>query len=141
MAAMTGLITKGLSSPAWFAALEAAPSKSKLAFGNLPDGTPGRQVATPSCPNGRDAPSNAAARRLYWACRRRPTMAINATRNRRSGPGGSSRRLHQIPLMGPIWGRIRLDARNKGVGFRPAWYRRYRAKLTSANDNRMALAA
>ena len=25
-----------------------------------------------------------------------PTMAINAVRNRRSGPGGSTRRLHQI---------------------------------------------
>ena len=63
-------------------------------------------------------------------------MAINATQNRRIGPGGRTRRLHQ-PLMSDdwmndeliiglsfidlsfiiLWGRIRLDKRNKGVVF------------------------
>src|ERR687892_466183 len=71
-----------------------------------------------------------------------PTMAINAARNKRSGPGGSTRRLHHSPpgaspRGGPIWGRNRLVARGKGVGFPPACYRRYRAKHTVANDNRM----
>ena len=35
---------------------------------------------------------------LYMRGRRRSTMAINAVRNKRSGPGGSTRRLHQIPV-------------------------------------------
>ena len=38
------------------------------------------------------------------SCRPRSTMAIDAARNRRSGPGGSSRRLHQIPLAGVTMG-------------------------------------
>ena len=46
----------------------------------------------------------------------RPTMAINGLRNKRCGPGGGTRRLHQprrsraaVPR-----GRNRLDARGKG---------------------------
>ena len=46
--------------------------------------------------------------RLYYECRIRPAMAINGRRNKPFGPGGGTRRLHQIqgsalaaePLMG-----------------------------------------
>src|SRR5262249_39713120 len=61
-----------------------------------------------------------------------PTMAINGAWNKRCGPGGGTRRLHQFPtppLRGVLWGRTRIDARGKGVVFRSAWYRRYRANL------------
>ena len=47
MSRMTGLITEGLSSPAWFAALEAAPRKNDLAFGNLPDGRSADRLRIP----------------------------------------------------------------------------------------------
>ncbi len=53
-------------------------------------------------------------------------MAINGIRNKRIGPGGSTRRLHQIRFpafllpphgagrtAGPAWGRNRLDERLK----------------------------
>ena len=48
-------------------------------------------------------------------------MAINALRNKRCGPGGSARRLHQIPFTpsgwGILWGRNRIDVRGKGMVF------------------------
>src|SRR6516225_11425492 len=40
----------------------------------------------------------------------KPTMAINAARHKRIGPGGGTRRLHQ-------WGRNRIDERGKGAVF------------------------
>ena len=49
-----------------------------------------------------------------------PTMAINGLRNKRCGPGGGTRRLHQLPpaleedRAGGLRGRNRLDARGKG---------------------------
>jgi hypothetical protein len=47
------------------------------------------------------------------------TMAINVIWNRRSGPGGGTRRLHhkrsrKRPF---LWGRNRIDTRNKGIIF------------------------
>jgi hypothetical protein len=103
------MLVTGSEAPRFFWARES---------GNLADGVFRNRVArTPSPPGDRVTPSNVPAERLYCRCRRRPAMAINATRNRRSGPGGSSRRLHQIPLWGSVRGRIRLDARDKGVVF------------------------
>src|SRR5438105_3180842 len=52
-----------------------------------------------------------------------PTMAINGLRNKRCGPGGGTRRLHQFPPAsraieaGGLWGRNRFDARGKGNVF------------------------
>jgi hypothetical protein len=42
-----------------------------------------------------------------------PTMAINGLRNKPIGPGGSTRRLHQIFLA--FWGRTRIDEGVKDV--------------------------
>ena len=53
-----------------------------------------------------------------------PTMVINALQNKRDGPGGSARRLHQpisfsdgypIKWLKPfdLWGRNRIDVRGK----------------------------
>jgi len=58
-------------------------------------------------------------------------MAIHGLRNKRCGPGGSTRRLHQSSAgrRGDLRGRTRLDARGKGKIRRPAWYRRYRVKI------------
>jgi len=48
-------------------------------------------------------------------------MAINARRNKPFGPGGSTRRLHQIPLYwkgSGMWrGRYRIDEGVKGEAF------------------------
>ena len=57
-----------------------------------------------------------------------PTMVINALQNKRDGPGGSARRLHQpisfsdgypIKWLKPfdLWGRNRIDVRGKGMIF------------------------
>ena len=49
-----------------------------------------------------------------------PTMAIHGLRNKRCGPGGGTRRLHQFRRLpntvgaGALRGRNRLDARGKG---------------------------
>ena len=53
-----------------------------------------------------------------------PTMVINALQNKRDGPGGSARRLHQpkgfsdgypVKWLKPfdLWGRNRIDVRGK----------------------------
>ncbi len=48
-------------------------------------------------------------------------MAINAMRNRQSGPGGSARRLHHFTgrslIEHSLWGRVRIDACSKGKVF------------------------
>ena len=46
------------------------------------------------------APEKSLRPRAYIMPVGQPTMAINAARNRRCGPGGSSRRLHHSPLVG-----------------------------------------
>lgn len=52
-----------------------------------------------------------------------PTMAINVFRNKRFGPGGGTRRLHQISSVRKarsnwaVWGRNRIDERGKGLTF------------------------
>jgi hypothetical protein len=57
-----------------------------------------------------------------------PAMAINGLRNKRCGPGGGTRRLHQFPPdarpsqrdesdQAAPGGRNRLDARGKGIAF------------------------
>ena len=70
-----------------------------------------------------------------------PAMVINALRNKRCGPGGSARRLHQLPPLathpsgswreGTLRGRNRIDVRSKGNGFRSVGYRRYRSIYNS----------
>ena len=75
-------------------------------------------------------PGCTARENAYISSVGQPTMAINGAWNRRSGPGGSTRRLHQFdtpPGGRQLWGRIRIDARSKGASRRSAWYRRYRA--------------
>jgi len=51
-------------------------------------------------------------------------MAINVFRNKRFGPGGGTRRLHQIfpaslklQARWTVWGRNRIDERGKGLTF------------------------
>jgi len=78
----------------------------------------------------------------------RPTMAINALWNKRSGPGGSTRRLHQFP--GRDWNEPIAAAPDGGeigstrvvkawllLGMVPP----LSGQPESANDNRLALAA
>jgi len=68
-------------------------------------------------------------RRAYIYRVGQPTMAIHGLWNKRCGPGGSTRRLHQFlagPTAGDPRGRTRLDARGKGKIRRPVWYHRYR---------------
>ena len=63
------------------------------------------------------------------------TMIINALWNRLFGPGGGTRRLHQI-----IWGRNRFDGNSKTKtlsGIVPP----LSGYFINANDNRLALAA
>ncbi len=77
----------------------------------------------------------------------RPAMAINGMCNRRYGPGGSTRRLHQFPPRPAFQagavprGRNRIDVRSKAcfsLGMVPP----LSGRLKSANDNsRVALAA
>ena len=43
-------------------------------------------------------------------------MAINVVQNKRNGPGGSARRLHQFTRKN-LWGRNRIDVRGKGTIF------------------------
>ena len=60
----------------------------------------------------------------YNNCVGFPTMVINALQNKRDGPGGSARRLHQpngfsdgypVKWLKPsdLWGRNRIDVRGK----------------------------
>ncbi len=44
-------------------------------------------------------------------------MAINRLWNRRYGPGGGTRRLHHRKLSTLLWGRNRIDVRNKDMRF------------------------
>lgn len=46
------------------------------------------------------------------------TMAINAVQNRRFGPGGRTRRVHQAAQKYAVWwARISFDRRDKGMVF------------------------
>ena len=74
-------------------------------------------------------------------------MVINGLCNKRSGPGGSTRRLHQLFVFmahlarkGLLWGRYRIDTRVK-TRFLPGMVPPLAGRFTSANDNDLALAA
>ncbi len=72
------------------------------------------------------------------------TMVINAIRNKRCGPGGGTRRLHQASLIlrsvlkrrksESRWGRYRIDVRNKGMVF-TRYDTAVKGRFISANDN------
>ena len=76
-------------------------------------GSTGRRGRFSSCAGG--------GRLLYLGCPRQRAMAINAVWNKRSGPGGGTRRLHQLlpsdTVGGCLRGRNRIDARGKGTVF------------------------
>ena len=74
----------------------------------------GRPLAAPYWP----LPLGAATSYISWVGGRPSTMAINAARNNRCGPGGSTRRLHHPLGRRPaLRGRTRIDVRGKGVVF------------------------
>lgn len=58
------------------------------------------------------------------------TMVINDIWNKRSGPGGGTRRLHQ-----DLWGRNRIDTRNKDIFFTRYCTTVIGLFFTNANDN------
>ena len=90
-------------------------------------------AATQRCARPREPPCQGASHALFSStfrayisgCRRKPAMAINGRRNKPFGPGGSTRRLHQLrgSLAGdriigrrsPLRGRNRIDEGVKGV--------------------------
>lgn len=63
-------------------------------------------------------------------------MAINGYRNKPIGPGGGTRRLHQISThaVGMLWGRNRIDEGVKGM-LLPGMVPPYRTTSIVANDN------
>ena len=64
------------------------------------------------------------------------------TRNKRFGPGGGTRRLHQTPSLrkGSPWGRNRIDGRVKVLPFARWDSAVTGSKRTIANDNRAPVA-
>ena len=64
-------------------------------------------------------------------------------RNKRIGPGGGTRRLHQISFIWGSWGRNRIDGRLKGLALSRLSATVTGENCTIANDNRapMAVAA
>ena len=77
---------------------------------------------------------------ILTLARGNPDYGDKRTCNRRLGPGGGTRRLHQHPrhcgTMGP-----KQDRRTfKEASFRSVRYHRYRSKITVANDNRAPVA-
>ena len=63
--------------------------------------------------------------------------------NKRIGPGGGTRRLHQISFVWGLWGRNRIDGRLKGLALSRLSATVTGENSTIANDNRapVALAA
>ena len=61
-------------------------------------------------------------------------IVINGSWNKRSGPGGGTRRLHQ-------WGRNRIDVRGISQNFARNGTNVIGPNFIIANDNEMALAA
>lgn len=65
-------------------------------------------------------------------------MALNVLRNKRFGPGGSARRLHQLRFQVQTWAAYGADPGSTGVVkamLVPGMVCRYRAILKRANDN------
>ena len=62
----------------------------------------------------RHGPSIARTERLYMQCLFGDYEHKRA-RNKRIGPGGGTRRLHQTSFIGGSWGRNRIDGRLKGL--------------------------
>ncbi len=67
------------------------------------------------------------------------TMVINVAWNRRCGPGGGTRRLHQSLSFGRFWrGRNRIDVRNKEVLILPGMISPQRINKVNANKKAKA---
>lgn len=66
-------------------------------------------------------------------------MAINAIRNRCSGPGGGTRRLHQIDGLPSSYGGEIGSTRVERYSFCSALYHRYRAILINAKGKLLAV--
>ena len=73
----------------------------------------------------------AAARCLAYVWHVLRDYGHKRARNKRIGPGGGTRRLHQNLLIWQQWGRNRIDERLKGLCFVPVSYHRYRYKKAS----------
>jgi len=55
---------------------------------------------------------------IFNPVRGNPDYGDKRTCNRRLGPGGGTRRLHQIlPFIAGVWGRNRIDGRSKRPAF------------------------
>ena len=76
----------------------------------------------------------------YIPCAGLPAMAINALWNKRSGPGGSARRLHQFPvspatITGNLIGGETGSTRVVKAWFSPGMVPPLSGRFTDANDN------